>query len=74
MRKVAIIGFSVLTLDVASAKDKEIEFKTCSEAYAACWYGTHLREECEKERRWCLQTGTFANPKTKAVHMGLRKK
>jgi hypothetical protein len=33
-----------------------------------------LRGECEKERQWCLRTGSFANPKTKAVHMGLRKK
>ena len=74
MRKVATIGLAALTFNVASAEQKKIEFKTCSEAYAACWFDTHLRKECEKERQWCLRTGTFANPKTKAVSMGLRKK
>jgi hypothetical protein len=74
MRKVATIGLAVLTLDVASAEQKKIEFKTCSEAYSACWHEPNLRNECETERQWCLQTGTFANPKTKAVYMGLRKK
>jgi hypothetical protein len=74
MRKIATIGLAVLTLDVASAEEKKSKFQTCSEAYAACWFETHLAKECEKEKQWCLQTGTFANPKTKSVYMGLRRK
>ena len=48
--------------------------KTCSEAHYECRTKTGLPKECEVERQWCMQTGTFADPKTKAVLMGLRKK
>jgi hypothetical protein len=47
---------------------------TCSSAYADCRTQTRMIKECETERQWCMQTGTFANPKTKTVAMGLRKK
>ena len=48
--------------------------KTCSDAHFQCKTKTGLSKECEEERQWCMQTGTFADPKTKTVVMGLRKK
>ena len=47
---------------------------TCSTAYNDCRTQTRMTKECEAERVWCMQTGTFANPKTKEVSMGLRKR
>ena len=48
--------------------------KTCSDAYSACTTETRLPKDCEMEKQWCLKTGTFAHPKTKAVTMGLQKR
>jgi hypothetical protein len=48
--------------------------KTCTEAYLRCKARAPATQECEEERKWCLQTGTFADPKTKEVSMDLRKR
>jgi hypothetical protein len=48
--------------------------KSCSDAYSACASKHRLTKECEAEKQWCVQTGTFADPKTKAALTGLRKK
>ena len=48
--------------------------KTCSDAYHQCRTQTGLQKECETERQWCMQTGSFADPKTKTVSMDLKKK
>jgi hypothetical protein len=70
-----VVCIAALTANVANAQQKQGgNFQTCSEAHLACLTRYRLPEECEKERQWCLRTGTFANPKTKAVHLGLRKK
>ena len=49
-------------------------FKTCTEAYRACVSKTRLAKECATEREWCTKTGTFADPVSKTVSSGLRKK
>jgi hypothetical protein len=71
---VVAIGVAALTLTVASAQQVQSEFKSCSEAYRACLSRTHLTDECATERQWCLQTGTFADPKTKSVSTGLQRR
>jgi len=48
--------------------------RTCTDAYRACVEKTRLARECEAERVWCRKTGTFADPVTKSVSSGLRKK
>jgi hypothetical protein len=69
------IGVAALVADVANAQHKPAgSFKTCSEAHWACLTRHRLPTECETEKRWCLQSGTFADPVTKTVSMGLQKK
>jgi hypothetical protein len=69
------IGIAALMASVAIAQQKQGgAFKTCSEAHAACFARYRLATECGRERQWCLQTGTFADPETKAVAIGLQKK
>lgn len=49
--------------------------KTCTEAYRACsGQSAIVPKECDEQKKWCLTTGSFEDPKTKAVHMGLVKK
>ena len=48
--------------------------KTCSDAYAACIKQARVAKECEIEQQWCVKTGTFADPKTKAVTSDLQKR
>ena len=48
--------------------------KTCSDAYAACTKQTGMAKECETEMQWCVKTGTFADPKTKAVTSDLQRR
>jgi hypothetical protein len=47
--------------------------KTCTEAYIACTKDS-TPTACEAEKKWCLQSGAFAHPKTKAVTSGLQKR
>ena len=69
------IGIAAAMANPVNAQQKQGgDFKTCSEAYWACLNRYRLFTECAKERQWCLQTGTFADPVTKAVSVGLRKK
>lgn len=75
MRILIAVGASiVLLVTVASAQQKPSEPKTCSDAFWACKSQKNLVTDCQKEMDWCRQTGTFADPKTKAVSMGLLKK
>jgi cell division protein FtsN len=48
--------------------------KTCSEAHWACTKETNMPAACEAEKNWCIQTGAFAHPKTKALTSGLQKR
>ena len=76
MRK--FVGASVAALlagaAVTSAVWSQGTPKTCSEAYSGCKSQTGLAAECEAEKTWCMKTGTFAHPKTRAVTSGLHKK
>jgi hypothetical protein len=76
MRTAFVVAFCVaaLTLTVASAQQAQSEFKNCTEAYWACLSRTQMKAECAMERQWCLQTGTFADPKSKAVTTGLQRR
>jgi hypothetical protein len=78
MRKFLVIGASVAGLlaavSVASPAGAQSTPKTCSEAYSACTSKHSLPKECEAEKQWCIKTGTFADPKTKAVSTGLQKR
>ena len=77
MRKLVLIAAGVAGLaaaTVTSAVWSQSTPGTCSRAYFECKSQTGLSKECEEERQWCMKTGTFANPKTKTVSMGLRKK
>jgi hypothetical protein len=47
--------------------------KTCTEAYTACTKES-TPAACEAEKKWCLQSGAFAHPKTKALTSGLQKR
>ena len=72
-----VIGASVAALWAAfsaHAVRSQGTPRTCSEAQSACTKETSLPKECENERQWCLKTGTFAHPKTKAVSTGLQKR
>ena len=62
---------SAAPLDTALSQSA---FKTCTEAYRACVSRTRLAKECATEHEWCRQTGTFADPVSKIVSSGLRKK
>jgi hypothetical protein len=68
------ISVGALTLTVASAQQAQSEFKNCTEAYWACLSRTRMKDQCATERQWCLQTGTFADPKTKSVATGLQRR
>ena len=49
--------------------------KSCTEAYRACsGQSATVPKECDEQKKWCITTGTFEDPKTKALHMGLIKK
>lgn len=78
MRKLVMIGAGVAALSagaaVTSAAWSQGTPKTCSDAYSACKSQTGWLKECEAEKNWCMKTGTFADPKTKAVSLGLRKR
>jgi hypothetical protein len=77
MRKLVVIGAGVAGLwagaSVTGAWSQSTP-KTCTDAYSACKAKHHLPKECETERQWCIKTGTFADPKTKAALSGLQKK
>jgi hypothetical protein len=77
MCKPVVIGAGVAGIwigaSVASAWAQSTP-KTCTDAHAACKTLHHLPKECEAERQWCVKTGTFADPKTKAALSGLQKK
>jgi hypothetical protein len=49
--------------------------KSCSEAYRAC-SGTSatVPKACDEQKKWCMSTGTFEDPKSKALHLNLLKK
>jgi hypothetical protein len=70
-----LVGASILlSTAVASAQQKSSEPKTCSEAFFACKNQNQPVADCRTELDWCKKTGTFADPKTKSVSMGLQKK
>ncbi len=49
--------------------------RTCTEAYRACsGQAPVVPKECDEQKKWCMTTGTFEDPKTKALHMSLVKK
>ncbi len=78
MRKLVMIlasaaGLSAIASLIGAAWSQSAP-GTCSEAFTSCKSQTGLAKECEAERQWCMKTGTFANPRTKAVSLGLRKK
>ena len=78
MHKVLVISTSIAgLLAVASVVDSagaQSTPKTCAEAYSACTSKYHLPKECDAEKQWCVKTGSFADPKTKAVTSGLQKR
>ncbi|NJO23504.1 MAG: hypothetical protein HC868_11905 [Sphingomonadales bacterium] len=78
MRRLAVIYASAaalltVTLPMSVVRSQSAP-KTCSDAYSACAAETRLPKDCATEKQWCLKTGTFAHPKTKAVTMGLHKR
>lgn len=78
MRKYSVIGASIAGLlaavPVTSPARAQSAPKTCSEAYSACTTKYRLPKECETEKQWCVKTGTFADPKTKAINSSLQKR
>jgi hypothetical protein len=78
MRKLIVIGASLAGLmagaAVISSAWSQGKAKTCTEAYSACTAQTKMKKECETELEWCKKTGSFADPKTKAVASGLQKR
>jgi hypothetical protein len=78
LRRLLTIGAGgaalLATVFATGAVQAQSKAKSCSDAYAECTSRTHMSKECEAERAWCVKTGTFADPKTKAVLSGLRKK
>lgn len=78
MRKYSVIVASIAGLLVAvpvtSLAEAQSAPKTCSEAYSACTSKYSLPKECDAEKQWCIKTGTFADPKTKAVSSALQKR
>jgi hypothetical protein len=78
MRKLLVIGASLAGLLAGTAATSSVwsqtKLKTCSEAHSACTSQTKMKKECEAELGWCKQTGSFADPKTKAVTSGLQKR
>jgi hypothetical protein len=49
--------------------------KSCTEAHRAC-AGTAatVPKACDEQKKWCMSTGTFEDPKTKSLHLNLIKK
>jgi hypothetical protein len=78
MRKALVICTSIAGLlaatSVVNFAGAQSTPKTCSEAYSACTSKYHLPKECDAEKQWCVKTGSFADPKTKAVTSGLQKR
>lgn len=78
MRKVFVISASVAGLlaaaSVVNSAGAQGTPKTCTEAYSACTSKYRMPKECETEKQWCIKTGSFADPKTKAVTSGLQKR
>jgi hypothetical protein len=78
MRKLMVISASVAGLLAGAAATSSVwsqtKLKTCTEAYSACTSQTKMKKECETELGWCKNTGSFADPKTKAVTPNLQKK
>ena len=75
MRILIAVGASIILLaTIAVAQQKQSEPKTCSDAFWVCKSQSRPVSDCQTEREWCLKTGTFADPKTKAVSMGLLKR
>ena len=78
MRRVLFISASVAGLlaavSVTKSAGAQSTPKTCSEAYSACTSKYRLPKECEAEKQWCVKTGSFADPKTKAVSTDLQKR
>lgn len=78
MRKVLAISASVAGLlaaaSVVDSAGAQSAPKTCSEAYSTCTSKYRLPKECDAEKQWCVKTGSFADPKTKAVSSGLQKR
>jgi hypothetical protein len=78
MRKLMLISASIAGLLAAafgiSPAWSQGKPKTCTEAHSACTSQTKMKKECETELGWCKQTGSFADPKTKAVTSGLQKR
>jgi hypothetical protein len=49
--------------------------RTCADAYRACsGQSAVVPKACDEQKRWCLTTGSFEDPKTKGVHLNLLKK
>lgn len=77
MRTLVIVASLAGMLAGAAATSSvwsQTKVKTCSEAHSACTSQTKMKKECEAELGWCKNTGSFADPKTKAVTSGLQKK
>lgn len=78
MRKVVLGAATVAGLLTAASGTSAVWSqgapKSCSEAYSACALNKHLSKQCEEEKQWCIKTGTFADPKTKAATINLQKK
>ena len=72
-----VIGASAALLALAISPGvarSQRALKTCSEAFYACIAETRMATECETEKRWCIKTGSFAHPKTKALTSDLQKR
>ena len=78
MHRLILVSASVAGLLAGMAATSSVwsqtKLKTCSEAHSACTSQTKMKKECEAELGWCKNTGSFADPKTKAVTSGLQKK
>ena len=78
MHKLVVIGTGIAGLLIGAAAAapawSQSKPKTCSDAYAACTSRTQMTKECETEKEWCKKTGSFADPKTKAVTTDLQKR
>ena len=70
---IGFAGFLAAAFVINSAEAQSAP-KTCTEAYSACTSKHHLPKECDAEKQWCVKTGSFADPKTKAVTSGLQKR
>jgi len=75
MRRLVVIAAGLLAAAAfTNAAMSQGKPKTCSEAQSACTSQTSLPKECAAEKDWCMKTGSFADPKTRAVSSGLKKK